>query len=146
MIEVERAYDGGCHCGALRVRFTPARSAEEVPLRRCDCSFCRKHGATTATDSDGRLHIEVVELDEAVRYRFGLRTADFLLCGRCGVYVAAVMETDAGAVATLNVNVLDDREAFSATPLPVAYGDEDAHARRLRRAHAWTVTTVRVKS
>ena len=146
MIEVERAYDGGCHCGALRVRFTPARTAEEVPLRQCACSFCRKHGATTATDADGRLHIEVVDLDEAVRYRFGLRTADFLLCGRCGVYVAAVMETEAGAVATLNVNILDDRAAFTAEPTSVDYGEEEAHARRLRRARAWTVTTIRVRS
>ena len=144
MGEASRVYEGGCHCGALRVRFAPSVPAAQVALRRCGCTFCRRHNATTATDREGRLHIEVVELGEAVRYRFGARTADFLLCGRCGVYVAAVMDSEAGAVATLNVNVLDDRADFTADPESVRYDGESAQHRRLRRAETWTITTVTV--
>lgn len=108
------------------------------------CTFCRKHGVTSVTDPDGRLEIRIVEVDEAVRYRFGPRTADFLVCGRCGVYVAAIVSTSAGAVASLNANVLDDRPAFSHSPTPVDYDDETPQARLLRRAETWTVTTVEV--
>lgn len=137
-------YEGGCHCGAIRVQFAPSVAPEGLPLRMCACSFCRRHGATTATDRDGRLHITLVKVEEAVRYRFGARTADFLLCGTCGVYVAAVMSTEAGAVSTLNVNVLDQHELFTAEPEHVVYEGETPHARRLRRAERWTITTVDV--
>jgi hypothetical protein len=139
-------FAGGCHCGALRVRFEPTCAPEDVELRRCECSFCRKHGATTATDPQGLLELTILDVDEAVRYRFGTRTADYLLCGRCGVYVAAVMAAEAGAVATLNVDVLDARDAFTRTPRSVSYEDESAHERRLRRAEHWTVTTIVVPS
>jgi hypothetical protein len=35
------------------------------------------------------------------RYRWGLATADFLVCGRCGVYVAAVLSEGASAWAVI---------------------------------------------
>ncbi len=137
-------FSGGCHCGAIRVRFETSMPAEEVQLRQCGCTFCRKHGATTATDPGGQLALEIVRLEDAVRYRFGTRSLDFLVCGRCGVYVAAVMSTDVGAVATLNVNTLDDRAAFTQSPVPVDYSGETEQQRKLRRAERWTLTTVRV--
>ena len=108
------------------------------------CTFCRKHGVVSVTDPEGRLEIRIVDVDEAVRYRFGPRTADFVVCGRCGVYVAAVLATSAGAVASLNANVLDDRVAFSQTPTPVDYDDETPQERLLRRAERWTVTTIEI--
>jgi hypothetical protein len=135
-------YTGGCHCGALRVRYEPGKAPAEVPLHICMCSFCRKHGATTASDPDARLEIAITNLSEAVRYRFEPRTADFLVCGRCGVYVAAVLSAESGAVATLNVNVLDERHLFTKIPAPVDYDDESPHQRRLRRATRWMVTSV----
>lgn len=135
---------GGCHCGTFRVELRTSCPPSELPLRRCACSFCRKHGATTVTDVEGRLMLRIVDVDEAVRYRFGPKTADFLVCGRCGVYVAAVLTSEAGAVATLNVNVLDDREAFTAEPTVVDYDGETPSERRRRRAEAWTVTTIEI--
>ena len=135
-------YAGGCHCGALRVALKTSRPAAELPLRRCACSFCRKHGAITVTDPGGRLEIRIAEVAEAVRYRFGLRTADFLVCGRCGIYVAAVLATEAGAVSTLNVNVLDARDDFAQPPESVSYDEETPHERRRRRAERWTLTTI----
>jgi hypothetical protein len=137
-------FSGGCHCGAIRVRFEISTAPAELPLRRCACSFCRKHGATTATDPTGRLDLQIVRLEDAVRYRFGARSADFLVCGRCGVYVAAVMSSEAGAVATLNVNTLDDRAAFTQPPEAVDYAFETEQQRRLRRAERWTLTTVSI--
>src|SRR5690606_9903580 len=123
---------GGCHCGALRVRFEPSLPPSELPLRTCTCSFCRKHGSVTAADSDGRLEITIVDVEEAVRYRFGQKTADFLICGRCGVFVAAVIVTASGAVGTLNVNVLEERASLTGPSEIVSYDDE-TRERRLRR-------------
>jgi len=54
-----------------------------------------------------------------VRYRFGLGITDFLLCRKCGVYVAAVMTTAEGALGVLNVNVLDDRTPFARPAEPM---------------------------
>lgn len=96
----------------------------------------------TATDPDGQLLIEIADVQEAVRYRFETGSADYLVCGRCGVYVAAVVSAFSGAVASVNVNVLDDATAFSQTPQVVRLDGESAHERRIRRAEEWTVTTI----
>jgi len=48
----------------------------------------RKHGARTITDPKGCMKITVRAAENLIRYRFGLKTADYLVCGRCGVYVA----------------------------------------------------------
>jgi hypothetical protein len=71
-------------------------------------------------------------------YRFGLHTADFLVCANCGVYVAAVCQTARGDRATINVNALDDRAAFDPMPRPVDYEGEAKDARLARRAARWT--------
>jgi hypothetical protein len=76
---------------------------------------------------------------EAVRrYRFGLRTADYLVCGRCGVYVAAVMEEDGGARSVVIVNALDDADLFTRPALPVDFSAEDREGRIERRRRRWT--------
>lgn len=123
----------------------PSRAPGELPLEMCTCSFCRKHAAVTANDPDGQLLLEIADASEAVRYRFETGSADYLLCGRCGVFVASVMSTNSGAVASLNVNVLDDRASFDQMPEILDFGNispQTAQERRLRRAETWTVATI----
>ncbi|MEW6281596.1 MAG: hypothetical protein AB1758_23500, partial [Candidatus Eremiobacterota bacterium] len=79
-----------------------------------------------------------------LRYRFGLGTAQFLVCGRCGVYVAAVLEAESRTVATVNVNSLDEPMAGAATP--VSYGEESAQERIDRRLRMWTPGKIRERS
>jgi hypothetical protein len=43
------------------------------------------------SDRTGAVRILVHDPALLIRYGFGLRTADFLLCGRCGTYLGAVM-------------------------------------------------------
>ena len=62
-------------------------------MRACQCTFCRKHGAHNVTDRDGHLVVRA-RRDDLIRYQFGTRGCDFLLCRRCGVYVAAVVATN----------------------------------------------------
>lgn len=132
---------GSCHCGAIRVSFSASRPLASLPLRRCACSFCRRHGARTVADPAGLLEIRA-RPGALNRYRFGLRTADFLLCARCGTYVAALIERDGRAFATLNANTLEARDSLDPAPPLVNYEGETAAGRIARRLAGWTPATV----
>ena len=131
-------FSGGCHCGNLELRFETEIAPERLAVRTCACSFCSRHGARAASDPAGRMQIVVHDSAKLIRYRFALETADFLVCGRCGIYVAAVAGDDLDRHAILNVNVLDDSERFTRAPEPVDYSDESESQRRERRAARWT--------
>jgi hypothetical protein len=134
---------GGCHCGNMKVAFETSLDPNVLPLRACQCSFCRRHGAVTTSDPAGRLLIEVGRPESLVRYRFALGITDFLLCRACGVYVAAVMEADGGPLGVVNVNTLDEREPFARQPEPMIYGAENVVDREARRVRVWMPAEVR---
>ena len=136
-------FEGRCHCGNIAVAFETRRTAATLPVRACGCGFCRRHGMRATSDPDGRLAIAIRDPDRASRYRFGLKTADFLVCAVCGVYVAAVMAEGGAAWATLNVNILDDAIEFTGETVSVDYGGESGSGRRARRRARWTPAEVR---
>lgn len=140
----ETRYNARCHCGAVTLVFATRRAPTELPLRECQCSFCRKHGARTTTDPDGFAEIRVADAGALMRYRFGLRTADYLVCARCGVYLAAIMQEGDRAWAVLNVNAFDDRSAFAGAATPMVYDREDEAQRRARRRKLWTPARIAV--
>src|SRR5437773_1100715 len=125
----EAPLTGRCHCGNVELALETSVRPEELALRADTCSFCRRHGARTTSDPSGRIVITVHDPEQLLRYRFGLRTADFLVCGRCGIYVAAVMNEGAGCYATVNVNTVDAVDRFTQPATPVAYEGESAAAR-----------------
>lgn len=129
---------GGCHCGDVQVRYETRDPAARLALRACQCDFCRKHGARTTADPAGRLEIRAAAEANIVRYRFALCTADYVLCGRCGVYVAALLEAGGRSVATLNANLLDDPGLRDREATPVDYAGETASQRTARRLGRWT--------
>jgi hypothetical protein len=131
-------YEGRCHCGNLAFVFEASAPLETLGLRADQCSFCRAHGARNTSDPNGAMSISVRDAGALVRYRFGLRTADFLICGRCGVYIGALMEDEGGSWFTVNVNAFrpPPREDFPIAP--VDYDTEDVPARVARRKQKWT--------
>lgn len=103
--------------------------------RACQCRFCRKHGARTVADPEGAALLALGP--ETIRFRFGSGATDFLLCGRCGIYVGAAAEIDGRLYATLNLNAFEDpRLDLEATP--VSYEGESAAAKADRRRAKWT--------
>ena len=134
--------EGSCHCGELKIRYQTAIPPEHTEVRLCQCSFCRKHGARAATDPQGHLDIEIAAGAQPSRYQFGLRTSEFLICARCGVYVAAVLLDGERHLATVNLNALLRAAEFPAGS-PVEYDAEDAASRIARRRARWTPATVR---
>ncbi len=134
---------GGCHCQNLSVKLRLSKPPAEMPLRSCSCAFCRSHGTRTLSDRNGDVEITAGDWTEVERYQFGSRTADYLLCRRCGVDVGAVCETGSGLRAVLNVNCLDDRAAFTQTPAASDYDGEATDARLDRRSMNWMPAVVR---
>jgi len=72
------------------------------------------------------------------RYRFALRTADFLLCRNCGVYIGAVIEADSGRYGIINTHSLTPVPANIAAIAPISYDGEDSSGRVSRREERWT--------
>lgn len=133
---------GHCHCGAIRVEFEPGRPVAELRLRSCQCGFCRRHGARTTSDPGSRLHIEAAP-GALLRYRFGRRAVDALLCDECGVYVASILETaDGETLATLNVTGVELHGFADRPGEPVTYDHETDDERLARRKARWTPTVL----
>lgn len=125
-------HSGACHCGRVRVEL---RTDKPLSPRACQCGFCRRHGARTVSDPEGWARLTLGP--ESLRYRFGTGSTDFLICGRCGVYIGAVTEIDGAVCATLNLNAFDDPRPDLAAG-PVSYEGEEATAKAARRRRNWT--------
>ncbi|MBZ9851964.1 hypothetical protein LB565_28695 [Mesorhizobium sp. CA14] len=136
-------HSGGCHCGNVRLAFSTALDAAALEIRACQCSFCTRHGSRAAADPNGRLAISVEDGAKLQAYRFGLRTADYLLCRDCGVYVAAIAGEGDGARAIVIVNALDERALFSREPVAVWFDTETREQRLARRRSAWMPVEVK---
>ena len=132
---------GSCHCGNLKLEFETGLEPAALPLRACQCSFCRRHVALSTSDPAGSVRVSVADASLLQRYRFGLGITDFLICRRCGVYLLAVMEIDGDLYAVLNANVLECRGAMTGEVQPMEYGGEDEAARLARRKTRWTRVT-----
>src|ERR1700739_1451172 len=133
---------GGGHCGNLSVRLRLSKPPEDNALRACTCSFCRSHGPRMVADAEGSFELRADDWSLVENYRFGTRTCDFLICRRCGVFIAAVSETDLGARAVFSVNCLDDRGDFPAPPAMHDFGGETTDTRLSRRAANWMPATI----
>jgi hypothetical protein len=129
-------HTGGCHCGNIRLGFSTELDPSQIEVRACQCSFCVRHGSRAAADPAGRLIISVKDGAQLRRYRFGLRTADYLICRECGVYVAAIAGND-DARAIVIINALDDRERFNQEPVRVDFDAENGMQRQARRRTRW---------
>ena len=131
------SYAGQCHCGAISFAYSTDLSPETWSVRACECSFCRAHGALYTSDPNGSVSFSFAKPNALERYRFGLRTADFLLCRSCGVYIGAVMSTGQGSFAALNLNALVIPVQIP-TPEPASYDAETRDTRVTRREERWT--------
>lgn len=128
---------GSCHCGRLSVTFTTGTPVEELPLRACQCTFCRRHGGLTTSDPAGEVVLRV-QGPVPEWYRFGSAATDFWICPRCGVYVGACVASDGRRYAVVNVRALDEEKRFTQSPTPMVYDAESPGERLGRRSRAWS--------
>jgi hypothetical protein len=135
------SFEGGCHCGNLAYMFEASAPLEALGLRACMCSFCRAHGARNTSDPKGGMRIAVHRPEQLVRYRFGLRTADFLLCACCGVYIGALLADGKDGWFTVNVNTFREPPPLDFPLQPIVYDSEETGDRVDRRRMKWTPVT-----
>ncbi|MDH3337318.1 MAG: aldehyde-activating protein [Gammaproteobacteria bacterium] len=138
---VDLAYDGACHCGAIRFRYATAIDPVNWPVRACQCRFCRMHDALSTSDPLGTLQFSASSDEILQRYRFALKTADFLICRRCGVYVGAVIDTAEGKFGIINTRTLEKMPKDTAEGGAINYDNEDEESRISRREERWTPVT-----
>jgi len=125
------------------VRLRLSKPPEDNPLRACTCSFCRSHSPRIVGDPEGLFEVSVDDWSLVENYRFGTRTCDFLICRRCGVFVAAVSETTVGTRAVVNVNCLNDRGRFTSAPVVHDFEGETSETRSSRHVANWMPAIIR---
>ena len=131
-------YVGSCSCGAISYRYYTALPPAEWTVRACQCSFCRRRDAACTSDPEGS--VEILSGDPAAlgRHRFGLETADYLICRHCGDYLAAVIQTEHGERATVNLERLEAPPQDLPEPQSISYAAETREERIRRRQAYWT--------
>lgn len=130
-------YRGSCHCGVVSAEY---ETNESVRLRHDGCSFCRARGEKSASDTARSLRIRSERA--LLRYRFGHRSTDFLICPDCGAYVATLKIGSNGPVGVANIVGLDI-EGLRDQPAALANLDaETANERTARRLARWTPLTL----
>jgi hypothetical protein len=131
-------YSGGCHCGALSVRYLATAPSSAWALRTCSCSFCQAHAAIYCSDPAGGLAFSSADPDALLRYRFGTRTLEFMLCRYCGVYLGARTDPEDGALGVVNVRALRPLPTDLAAVTVINFEAETPAARKARHHARWT--------
>ena len=137
-VNMNQSYEGSCHCEAIGWTYRTSVEPSQWPVRSCQCSFCRRHATRCTSDPAGSVEFSVSDRDALLRYRFGLRTAEFLVCKRCGVYLGAWADGPGGRFATLNLNALKTPVDGLPAATPTFYDSEDRDGRVRRREQRWT--------
>jgi hypothetical protein len=130
-------YRGACHCGAVSAVY---ETDAPVRLRHDGCSFCASRGVKSASDANGKLTL--ASAHKLTRYRFGHKTADYLICCACGTYVATSMQGPDGAVGVINVVGLQIPELKDEPAPTVSLDNESPDDRIARRLSRWTPMTL----
>lgn len=126
-------YRGACHCGAVRAEY---ETEQPVRLRQDGCGFCSSRGVKSASDPEGELRIaSSLRLN---RYRFGHKTADYLICPTCGTYVATHMESARGPIGVVNIVGLNIAELKHLPATLTSLEGENVEERIARRLLRWT--------
>ncbi|MBT8100835.1 MAG: aldehyde-activating protein [Gammaproteobacteria bacterium] len=136
-----KAYPGQCFCGSIGYEYSTDTPPADWSIRACQCAFCRAHDALSASDPAGELRFHAGNPPNLQRYRFAMRTADFLLCRECGVYIGAVIETGQGRFGIINTHSLAEAPGDIAAVEPISYDKEDKAGRVGRREERWTPVT-----
>lgn len=130
-------YRGVCHCGVVSAEY---ETDQPVRLRQDGCGFCSSRGVKSASDPEGRLTLSTSK--KLTRYRFGHRTADFLICPGCGTYIATHMESPRGPIGVVNVVGLNI-DALKHLPVTLtSLEGESTEDRIARRISRWTPMTL----
>jgi hypothetical protein len=105
-----RTFEGGCHCGRVRLRIT----ADLAHVAECNCSICTKKGFLHLIVPPERFEL-LRGKDELTTYEFNTRTAKHTFCRHCGIQAFYVPRSDPDKF-SVNVRCLDDVDLTKIQP------------------------------
>ena len=108
-----------------------------IPVRACGCTFCVKHGGRWTSHRDAKLVAKVENPALVSQYRFGTKTADFYVCGRCGAVPFVTSAIDGTRYAVVNVNTFDDVDRALLAESCTSFDGEGTGERLDRRKRNW---------
>jgi hypothetical protein len=128
---------GRCHCGNISFELSWNPDPVEIPARKCDCSFCVKHGGVCTSNPQSSLIVSIEHPEAVSSYEFGTRTAQFHVCARCGVVPLATCRIDGRLYAVVSVNAMQGIDPSMIRPAVASFGGENVEGRLARRARNW---------
>jgi hypothetical protein len=128
---------GACHCANISFELDWPGEGGTIPVRACSCSFCTKHGGTYTSHREARLHVKIADRSLVSEYRFGTRTADFLVCSRCGAIPVITSEIDDHLYAVVNVNTFEGIDRSKLQRQVTDFDGENTESRLERRSRTW---------
>ncbi len=127
-----------CNCKNLRFNFKTYLKPKDWLVRTCSCSFCLKYPHHVyCSDNNGSVEFYIKNISELRIYQHGTKTADFLICNNCHSYMGAVMQSDKGLFAVINIQDLNNKLALP-KPYKLKWKDEKTDDRVSRRHDTWT--------
>ena len=129
--------NGSCHCGNISFELSWEPDPTEIPARACTCSFCSKHGGVWTSCPTGSLAVTIRDPASASRYAFGTGTAEFHVCGRCGIVPVVTSRIDGDTYAVVSVNAFENVDPSLLRRAPATFDAETTETRLARRARNW---------
>jgi hypothetical protein len=114
------AYEGSCHCGAIRFRF---KGEPITGAMRCNCSICRRKNALMSPAYYPPADFELLSgTGDLTAYRFEPSMVNHYFCRHCGIYPFhdAVEDPDLGY--RVNLGCVDAIEDPHSLPVRVFDG------------------------
>jgi hypothetical protein len=128
---------GKCHCGNIAFSLTWEPDPAQIPARACGCSFCTKHGGVWTSNPKGALDVTIEDPSLVSKYAFGTRTADFHICGRCGIVPLVTSTIDGRLYAVVSVNALEGIDQKMLNRAAADFEGEATEDRLARRKRNW---------
>jgi hypothetical protein len=128
---------GNCHCRNISFTLTWDPEPTEIPVRACTCSFCTKHGNVWTSNPQGALRIAIAQPELVGRYAFETRTAEFLVCSRCGIVPVATSRIEGNVCAVVNVNSFAGVDPSLLRRASASFDGEAEASRLERRKRNW---------
>jgi hypothetical protein len=109
---MEKAWQGGCHCGAVRFEVT----ADIGEVVDCNCSVCAKKGFLHLIVEPEKFRL-LKGAEALVTYRFNTGTARHTFCGTCGIHAFYTPRSHPDKV-DINVRCLEGIDLAALTVVP----------------------------
>ncbi|KAM3065389.1 hypothetical protein ACMFMG_011488 [Clarireedia jacksonii] len=86
-LENPKIYEGGCHCGAVKVALKSSGSFADghIPIEECNCSICTRLGTILCYPKKDQVSFDGIS--NLSNYSFGPKHNIFRFCSTCGISV-----------------------------------------------------------